>query len=196
MSSFQSVRPVCLNLRGSFAARAIVGATLALAVTAPGADAFAQGVLTNNTRGTALAAHIGGGYGSYAVSGQSDFELQMHFAPRYVGAGLAVGVSMPIGFGYGFGLEGRFLYDIQLIPNAAFFITPYIGAIVGYWNWDHGGVNGGYAWVGPQFGVDLNFVLFDRLLLGVRPLGVTVPVLFGNGVYWAYHSALTIGVTF
>lgn len=169
-----------------------------LALTAVGGDVLAQGVLDQNTRGSAVALHLGGGYGSYLGAGQGDIELQLHFGRSYAGPGIAVGLSLPIANGLGIGVEGRFVYDIQLIPGKAFFITPYVGAIVGFWNWHDGrGSSAGYLWLGPQFGLDLNFVLFDRLLLGVRPIGVTIPVFFGGpGVHWSYHSALTIGITF
>ncbi|MDP3278682.1 MAG: hypothetical protein Q8Q09_26060 [Deltaproteobacteria bacterium] len=176
----------------------ILATTTMLALTAVGGDVLAQGVLDQNTRGSAVALHLGGGYGSYLGAGQGDIELQLHFGRSYAGPGIAVGLSLPIANGLGIGVEGRFVYDIQLIPGKAFFITPYVGAIVGFWNWHDGrGSSAGYLWLGPQFGLDLNFVLFDRLLLGVRPIGVTIPVFFGGpGVHWSYHSALTIGITF
>ena len=56
---------------------------LALSIFTMAAPALAQGVLTNNRRASAIAVHLGGGYGSYAGSGQSDIEFQGHFGGRY-----------------------------------------------------------------------------------------------------------------
>lgn len=175
----------------------LFGTMIALSLTAVGGEVLAQGVLDGNSRGMAVAAHLGGGYGSYNGGGHGDIEFQYHFGGRYVGPGIGVGISLPISYGFGIGLEGRFVYDIQPIAGKAFFVTPYVGAVIGFWNFNDGrGNSAGYLWLGPQLGLDLNFVLFDRLLLGIRPLGITIPILFGQGIGWGYHSALTIGVTF
>jgi hypothetical protein len=178
--------------------RLLFRTTMALSLTLVGGEAFAQGVLDHNSRGMAVAAHLGGGFSHYGGGGgQGDIEFQYHFGGRYVGPGIGVGINLPLVYGFGIGLEGRFVYDIQPVAGKAFFVTPYVGAVIGFWNWNDGrGNSGGYLWLGPQLGLDLNFVLFDRLLLGIRPLGISIPIYFGYGTGWGYHSALTIGVTF
>jgi len=95
------------------------------------------------------------------------------------------------------------MYDIQPIPNVAFLITPYIGLSTGFWSWSAycygaGCTASGAFWIGPELGLDLKIVLFDRLLLGLRPIGFSLPFVFHNRANfgWGYHGAFTIGVTF
>lgn len=176
--------------------RLLLGTTLALGLSAMGGEALAQGVLDENSRGMAVALHLGGGYSNFDVGGNGDIEFQYHFRGRYIGPGIGVGVSLPVGYGFGLGVEGRFVYDIEVIAGKAFYITPYVGALVGFLNYNAHGVSGGYLWLGLQAGLELNFVLFNRLLLGIRPIGLHIPFYFGYGIGYGYNGALTIGVTF
>jgi hypothetical protein len=179
---------------------AIVGAALALS---PAAEA--QNVINANSHGQAGALIALGGFGGWGGGGRIDLEYQLHFRGRYEGPGLGLGVTLPLWAGFGIGFEGRFMYDIQPIAGTAFFITPYVGLSTGFWSWAYncggGGrtcVGAGYFWLGPELGLDFKVVLFDRLLIGFRLPGFSLPILVGNnaGIGWGFHAGFTIGVTF
>jgi hypothetical protein len=181
------------------AGAALIGAALSLSNTAS-----AQNILGSNSHGQAGVLTFGGGYGGWGGGARVDLEYQNHFGGGYRGAGFGVGLTLPLWAGFGIGAEARFIYDWQPIPNVAFLITPYVGLSAGFWSWNGycaGGSCAGSAafWFGPELGLELKVVLFDRLLLGFRPLGINLPfVLHNNGLNfgWGYHAAFSIGVTF
>lgn len=178
---------------------AVLGAALALSNSAS-----AQNILSPNTRGRAVVLNLGGGYGGWGGGARVDLEYQQHFRGRYEGPGFGVGLTFPLWAGFGIGVEGRFMYDWQPIPDVAFLVTPYIGLSAGFWSWTYycgggGGCAGAAAaWIGPEAGLDLKFVLFERFVLGFRPVGISVPFVAYNGFNagWGYHGALILGLTF
>ena len=178
----------------------LAGASVLGAVLMTANTAQAQNVLGGNSRGQAAALYAGGGYG-FAGGGRLDLEYQRHFGGSYQGAGLGLGLTLPLWGGWALGFEGRFMYDIQPIAGTAFFITPYIGASLGFWGCWSGngsGCNGAF-WVGPEAGLDFKVILFDRLILGLRLPGLSVPLVFapgGVGIAWNLYGAFNIGVTF
>ncbi len=181
------------------AGAAALGAALSLSNTAT-----AQNIINSNSRGQAIALVGGGGAGIWGGGGRVDIEYQMHFNRRYEGLGIGVGVTLPLWAGFGIGAEGRIIYDWQPISNVAFFVTPYGGLSAGFWSWTYGCGAGGpcagasWFWLGLEAGLELKVVLFDRLMLGLRPVGLSVPFLIGNGFNagFGYHGGGTIGVTF
>jgi hypothetical protein len=180
-----------------FAAAAVLGATLAISTTAN-----AQDVVGDNSRPTAFVGNFGGGFGSGFGGGRVELEFQYHMRGRQQGPGFGVGLLVPLWAGAGIGAQGRFMYDIQVIPNVAFLITPYVGLSAGFWNrWCGGGRDGycGGGWIGPELGLELKLILLDRLLIGIRPVGLSLPIGLGYGndwFWWGYHGAFIIGVTF
>ncbi|MBL8679777.1 MAG: hypothetical protein JNK05_11455 [Myxococcales bacterium] len=175
------------------AGAAVLGAALAFSTTAN-----AQNVINANNHGMAGALNFAGGYGYLGGGGRLEIEYQFHFNRRYEGPGIGLGIQLPFWAGFGIGFQGRFIYDIQPISNVAFFITPYGGLSLGFWNYCEAGRCGGF-WVAPELGLELKVVLFDRLLLGFRPIGISIPFAFGgwrDSVWWGYHAGFTIGVTF
>lgn len=181
------------------AGAALVGAALSLSQTAS-----AQNIINSNSHGQAGVLNFGGGYGGWGGGARVDLEYQLHFNRRYEGPGIGLGVTLPLWAGFGVGFEGRFMYDIQPISNVAFLITPYIGLSTGFWSWTAycngaGCTGAGAFWIGPEGGLDLKVILFDRLMIGLRPLGISLPFVFHNGganFGWGWHGAFILGVTF
>jgi hypothetical protein len=179
---------------GKIAGVALVGAVLSVSQIAS-----AQNEIKSNSHGQAGVLNFGGGYGGWGFGARVDLEYQLHFNRRYEGPALGLGLTFPLWAGFGLGFEGRFMYDIQPIPNVAFFIAPYLGLSTGFWSYCYYLVGCyGAFWLGPELGLDLKIIIFDRWLIGLRPIGFSVPFFVGDRFNWGwgYHGAFLIGVTF
>lgn len=131
-------------------------------------------------------------------------EFQIHrdrrFERHMLGIGLAV-TFWPNEAGPSFALAARYQYDHPLVAGTPFFVSPYAGLDVGMGVFDvfNDASQPRFIFVlMPNAGIDLKVVL-NRLVLGFRPLGVTVPLFFGGPRVTGdviYDIALTLGFTY
>ncbi|MBL8679728.1 MAG: hypothetical protein JNK05_11210 [Myxococcales bacterium] len=184
--------------------RVVAVATAAIALSIAGV-AEAQTLLGSNSHGTAIAVSVGSyvnfyDYGDYRTFRGLRINPEFQFHGRsslqaYSGFGGAIGADIYPGYFslLAAGFSARAFYDIQVISGAAFFLAPYFGATVG-------GVFGNNAgfFVSPSVGLELKLVFVDRVLLGVRPIGIAMPIVITNlvtTVGFGYDAAITLGIT-
>lgn len=178
------------------------GAVVAVALTAAASNADAQSLLGSYSRGSAIALNAGSYINFYDYGDYRTFrglrlnpELQFHGRGAYAYGGAAIGVDMYPGYYnmMAIGMSVRGFYDIPVISGAAFYLSPYIGATFGAVL----GNNAGF-FVSPSAGLELKLVLVDRVLLGFRPIGIGMPIVFNQStnVNFGYDAAVTLGITF
>ncbi|MDP3273729.1 MAG: hypothetical protein Q8Q09_00945 [Deltaproteobacteria bacterium] len=161
-------------------------------------EALAQGALSQNSHPMAFSFNVGPriGLSGSGVTARINPEFQLHFGSRYEGPMVGLGLAIQPGFGgVGLSFAPRFQWDIQIVPGTAFFLSPYGGMDVGVVLYG----NGAGFLMDPNFGLDLKFVVVNRLLLGFRPIGIGVPILIANNgtfVGVTYDIAFSIGATF
>lgn len=123
---------------------------------------------------------LGGG-----IYGRLNPEFQMHRENRYGGHMLGLGfafVPWPNEGGPSFSFAPRYQYDHQLVPGTLFFVSPYVGLDVGLgvFNIFNGGDPRFRFVASPMAGIDVKMIFGRRIILGFRPIGVTVPLFFGG----------------
>ncbi len=132
-------------------------------------------------------------------------ELQFHRESRYGGHALGLGIAFvpwPNEGGPSFAFAPRYQFDHQLVPGTPFFVSPFVGLDVGLgvFNVFNGNEPRFRFVLAPSAGVDVKILLGQRMVLGFRPIGVTVPMFWGGpSIVTAdviYDIALTIGFTF
>lgn len=153
-------------------------------------------LLGTNLRPMAVHLNVGGFVGVDRT--QSAFrmnpEFQYHFSGRYQGpmVGLGLDVLVP---GVVLAFTPRFAWDFQLVSTLPLLLAPYAGLSFGgvFSEFVNGFV------VMPSLGLDVKFVLLERILLTARPIGLNVPVVSASGVTgagFAYDLALGVGLLF
>lgn len=184
-----------MNTMKKLAAIAVVGAALSVTQTAQ-----AQNVLSGHSRGMAVALNATGGWGYWGGRARLNPEFQLHFGGNYEAHMLGLGLAFAGGYGNYLALTARYQYDIKPISNVAFFISPYAGADIGmvFYRGSCGGTNDCAAFVlSPAVGLDLKLIIVDRLLLGIRPIGLVFPLGFGGyGYGYGFEGGVSIGITF
>jgi hypothetical protein len=184
-----------MNTMKKLAAIAVVGAALSVTTTAQ-----AQSALSGHSRGMAVALNATGGWGYWGGRARLNPEFQLHFGGNYEAHMLGIGLAFAGDSGNYLALTARYQYDYKPIGNVAFFISPYAGADIGmvFYNGVCGGSNNCAAFVlSPMLGLDLKLIIADRLLLGIRPIGLVFPIAFGGrNSGWGLEGGVSIGITF
>jgi hypothetical protein len=175
----------------------------ALAALAIPSVSQAQSGLSAHSRGRALALNALAGAGSVGGRARAHLEYQQHFGPSYHEHMVGVGLSLAGGGAPFLGVSGRYQYDFKPIENVAFFLSPYAGLELGLAFAPCGGSGAtlsdtcaGFG-LAPVAGLDLKLIVVDRLLLGLRPVGLVFPIGFGGlaGATWGFEGGITIGLT-
>jgi hypothetical protein len=185
--------PSTMNTMKKLAAIAVVGAALSVTQTAQ-----AQNVISGHSRGLAVALNATGGWGYWGGRARINPEFQLHFGGNYEAHMLGLGLAFAGESGNYLAVTARYQYDYKPIGNVAFFISPYAGADIGMVFYRCGGTNDCAAFaLSPMLGLDLKLIMFDRLLLGIRPIGLVFPIGFGGRLSgWGLEGGVSIGITF
>jgi hypothetical protein len=143
---------------------------------------------------------LGGG-----AFGRINPEIQLHRAPRYEGHAFNIGLAIviwPNEGGPSFSVAPRYQFDHQLVPGTKFFVSPYAGLDLGLGVFDVFSDSSEVRFAliaAPLAGLDVKLLLSNRMVLGFRPIGVTVPVFIGGPRVTAdviYDIALSLGMTY
>jgi hypothetical protein len=181
-----------------------LSAALFVAALALPSIGHAQSGLSAHSRGRALALNALAGAGSVGGRARAHLEYQQHFGPAYHEHMVGVGLAFAGGGAPFLGVTGRYQYDFKPIDGVAFFLSPYGGLEVGIAFAPCGGGSGpaltdtcaGFG-LAPVAGLDLKLIVVDRLLLGLRPVGLVFPIGFGGlaSASWGFEGGVTIGLT-
>ena len=148
----------------------------------------------------AMVGFLGGAYTRGMI------EYQMHSRPQFAGHALGLGLGAawwPNLGGASVTVAARYHYDQQLAPGTRFYVSPYVGmeagiAIVA----NKQALAGVRVAAFPMGGLELRF-LWDRWVLGFRPVGFLIPVFVGEPqrggppIQWdiLWDTAVTFGGT-
>ncbi len=138
------------------------------------------------------------------LHGRVNPEFQLHRDRHFGGHAFNIGLAVTIWpgeFGPSFAAAPRWQYDHQLVPGTLFFVSPYIGMDLGMgvFNIFNGGDPRFRFLAVPNAGIDVK-VIMGRFLVGFRPIGLSVPLSFGEEPLFKwdviYDIGLTLGATY
>lgn len=129
-------------------------------------------------------------------------EWQLHRGTRFEGHTFNIGPSImwwPNEGGPSVSLSARYQFDHQLVPGTPFFVSPYVGleAGMGFFNLLGEDSEPRFVFVGaPIAGLEVKLLIGQRLVLGFRPIGLTMPFFIAPERFeydLLYDISFTIG---
>lgn len=120
-----------------------------------------------------------------------------HFTGRSDGEAIAIDVQESFGESFvGIDILPRFVWDIQVMNEVGFYLTPSAGMGVAFWIPEKGDVIPGLTF---QLAFDIKLILADRWIVFFRPVGLDVHPMTSNDQWDTgvrYELMLGGGATF